>query len=71
VKGRAWEAEPHRQRGELLLALDPARVGDAEFLFRQAFDVARRQSAKSLEFRAASSLAKSCGRSNGTTRRET
>jgi predicted ATPase len=57
VTGRAWEAELLRQRGELLLALDPARAGEAESSFRQALDAARRQAARSLELRAALSLA--------------
>lgn len=57
VTDRAWEAELHRQRGELLLALDRARAGEAESSFRRAVEVARRQSAKSLELRAALSLA--------------
>jgi class 3 adenylate cyclase/predicted ATPase len=57
VTGRSWESELHRQRGELLLAFDPARADEAELSFRHALDVARRQSARSPELRAAMSLA--------------
>jgi predicted ATPase len=39
------------------LALEPARVGEAETYFEKAIEVARRQGAKSLELRAATSLA--------------
>jgi predicted ATPase len=55
--GRAWEAELHQQRARMLLALDPARAGEAESCFKQALEVARRQSAKSFELRAATGLA--------------
>src|SRR5262249_12737791 len=56
-----WEAELHRLRGELLLQRAegeaPARA-EAEACFRQALAVARRQSAKALELRAAMSLSR-------------
>jgi ATP/maltotriose-dependent transcriptional regulator MalT len=55
--GRPWESELNRQRGQFLLALEPARVGEAESYFAKAIEVARRQGAKSLELRAATSLA--------------
>jgi predicted ATPase len=52
-----YEAELHRLHGELLL--QAAGSGDeAEACFRQAFDVARRQQAKSWELRAAMSLSR-------------
>lgn len=54
---RCYEAEIHRLKGELLLAASPQASAEAEDCFRQALDVARRQEAKSLELRAASSLA--------------
>jgi TOMM system kinase/cyclase fusion protein len=63
---RYYEAELHRQRGELLL-LSAAQSHpdqgsqaqyDAETCFQQALDVARQQQAKSLELRAAMSLAR-------------
>ncbi len=57
---RWWEAELYRLKGELSLRLDdPSRtLPAAEEYFLQAFDIARRQSAKSLELRAAMSLAR-------------
>ncbi len=58
-----WEAELHRLRGELLLELSPDRAGEAESEFRTALAVARAQGAKSLEERAAESLARLAGRS--------
>jgi len=57
VTGRSWESELRRQKGQLLLALDPARASQAESCFKEALEVARRQKAKSLELRAATSLA--------------
>jgi predicted ATPase len=55
---RAWEAEVHRLKGELLLARSPSDQAGAEASFRQALDVARHQSAKSWELGAATSLAR-------------
>ena len=57
VTGRSWEAELHRQRAQILLALDPSRVSEAESHLKKSIAVARGQSAKSLELRAATSLA--------------
>ena len=57
VTGRSWEAELHRQRAQFLMALNPSRVGEAESHLKKAIGVARGQSAKSLELRAATSLA--------------
>jgi predicted ATPase len=57
VTGRAWEAELLRQRAQLLLALNGTRVSEAEAYLKDAITVARRQNAKSLELRAASTLA--------------
>jgi predicted ATPase len=62
VTGRAWEAELHRQRAQILLALNPSQVTEAESHLRKSVEVARRQSAKSLELRAATSLAELCSR---------
>jgi predicted ATPase len=65
-----WEAEIHRLRGELLLAASgiaeagaPAAIGasntaEAEACLVRALEIARRQAAKSLELRAATSLAR-------------
>jgi predicted ATPase len=55
--GRSWESELHRQRAEILLALDPAKVSEVEAHLKKSIEVARRQSAKALELRAATSLA--------------
>jgi predicted ATPase len=55
---RWWEAELYRLRGELLLRHTVAQPGEAEAYFQQALEVARRQEAKSLELRAATSLAR-------------
>jgi len=60
---RYFEAELHRLGGELLVRWDHGRAVDpppddteAELRFRQAIDIARRQQARSLELRAATSL---------------
>jgi predicted ATPase len=55
---RWWEAELHRVRGELLLTNTPNTSGEAEACFNQALDIAPKQSARSLELRAATSLAR-------------
>jgi len=55
---RFWEAELHRLKGELLLVLSTDKTTEAEACFRQALDIARRQEAKSLELRAATSLSR-------------
>ena len=52
------EAELYRLKGELLLAGANPGSEDAERCFRQALEIARRQSAKSLELRAATSLSR-------------
>jgi predicted ATPase len=54
-----WEAELHRLQGELLLPraeVETLARAEAEACFRQALAVARRQSARALELRAAMSL---------------
>ena len=55
--GRSWEAELHRQRAQFLVALNPSNVREAESHFKKAIEVARSQSARSLELRATTSLA--------------
>ena len=55
--GRSWEAELHRQRAGILLALNPSKTFEVELYFKKAIEVARRQSSKSLELRACISLA--------------
>jgi predicted ATPase len=58
VTGRAWESELRRQRGEILLSCDSTKITESEVSFKKATEAACRQSAKSLELRAATSLAK-------------
>jgi len=53
-----WEAELYRLRGELLLQHAVAQPEEAEACFQQALAVAHRQQARSLELRAAMSLAR-------------
>jgi class 3 adenylate cyclase/predicted ATPase len=55
---RFWEAEIHRLRGVLLLRQTMPQPEEAETWLQRALDVARRQEAKSLELRAAMSLAR-------------
>jgi predicted ATPase len=55
---RWWEAEMHRLKGMLLLALSPDHQVQAEACLHQALAVARHQQAKSLELRAAMSLSR-------------
>jgi len=55
---RWWEAEVHRLRGVLLLRQPGTPQAEAEAWLQRALDVARRQEAKSLELRAATSLAR-------------
>src|SRR5262249_39390665 len=55
---RCWEAEIARLRGVLLLRQPGTPLEEAEACFQHALDVARRQEAKSLELRAAMSLAR-------------
>ena len=55
---RWWEAEVCRLRGVLLLRQTVPQQEEAEACFQRALDVARRQEAKSLELRAAMSLAR-------------
>ena len=57
VTGRSWEAELHRQRAQILVALDPSKVSEAESHLKKSIEVARGQNAKSFELRAATSLA--------------
>jgi class 3 adenylate cyclase/predicted ATPase len=58
TSARFNEAELHRLKGELLLAGAEPGLGEAERCFRQALEIARRQSAKSLELRAVTSLSR-------------
>jgi predicted ATPase len=53
-----FEAELHRLKGEALLILSPKRAAEAEACYEQALAIARSQSAKLWELRAATSLAR-------------
>jgi predicted ATPase len=53
---RHWEADLHRSKGELLLAQGDEEKAEASLL--KAIEVAHRQSAKSWELRAATSLSR-------------
>ena len=55
---RWWQAELHRLRGQLRLAERRLNQADAEECFRYALAVSREQAARSLELRAATSLAR-------------
>lgn len=57
VTGRSWESELHRQRAQILVALNPSKIREAESHLKKSIEVARGQSAKSLELRATTSLA--------------
>ena len=57
--GRLWcSAELHRRRGQLLLKDTKPNLAQAEAQFQQAIEIARSQSAKFWELRAATSLAR-------------
>src|SRR5262245_9845471 len=55
---RRWEAEVYRRRGVVLSKQSMSAQQEAETWLRRALDVARRQQGKSLELRAAVSLAR-------------
>ena len=57
---RAFEAELHRVRGEMLLRHDHMNPVPAEAAFCRAIEIARGQGTRSFELRAALSLAKLC-----------
>ena len=58
TEGRQYEAEIDRLRGELLLKQDHSNAAAAQKCFELAIEIARSQSAKSLELRATMSLAR-------------
>jgi class 3 adenylate cyclase/predicted ATPase len=58
MEAHFYEAELHRLKGELLLQQSSDNHAEAETCFHQALNVARNQQAKSLELRAATSLAR-------------
>lgn len=55
---RYYIAELNRLRGELLLMADSSNSAQAELCFRTSIDIARRQSSRSWELRATTSLAR-------------
>ncbi|HSX83166.1 MAG TPA: hypothetical protein VLQ80_31985, partial [Candidatus Saccharimonadia bacterium] len=55
---RLYEPELYRLKGELLLQQQADNQAEAEICFHQAMAIAQSQQAKSLELRAASSLAR-------------
>ena len=55
---RYYEPDIHRVRGEVLLRQDSSNIPQAEECFRGAIEIAHKQSGKSLELRAATSLAR-------------
>ena len=55
---RCQEAELHRIKGEIYVARGPAYEREARSCFEESLEVARRQSARSWELRAAMSLGK-------------
>jgi class 3 adenylate cyclase/predicted ATPase len=57
-----WTPELDRVRGEVLLSMTPGSEDEAEGWFRKALDLACEQQVKSLELRAAGSLARLEGR---------
>src|SRR6516164_8395846 len=57
-ENRHYEAEMHRLKGELLVKQDDSNAAEARNCFERAVEIARRQSAKSLELRATMSLAR-------------
>jgi predicted ATPase len=56
-ENRVFEAEAHRLKGGLLLRRDDSNAAEAQSCYERAIKAARKQSAKSLELRAAMSLA--------------
>ena len=56
---RWWEAEIHRLKGVLLLSL--RNLAESEDCFERSIRIAQKQHAKSLELRAATSLARLWG----------
>jgi predicted ATPase/class 3 adenylate cyclase len=60
-ENRNFEAEMHRLKGDLLLKQDQSSAQEAQRCFERAIDVARKQSARSMELRATMSLARLLG----------
>jgi predicted ATPase len=58
TKEKWWEAEANRIAGEIVLKSPSPETAKAETYFQQALAIARKQQAKSLELRAAMSIAR-------------
>jgi predicted ATPase len=58
ARGAFYAPEIHRIKGEVLLRRTPAATAEAEGHFRTAIDLARARSEKSLELRAATTMAR-------------
>jgi predicted ATPase len=58
TEGRGYEAEIYRLKGELLLRQGDSNAAAAQKCFERAIEIARNQSAKSMELRASMSLAR-------------
>ena len=61
-KERKYEAEMHRLQGELMLSQDDPNTVEAFGCSERAIEIARKQTAKSLELRATMSLARLLGK---------
>ena len=57
-ENRFSEAGTHRLKGELLLEQNDSNTAEAQSCYERAIEIARRQSAKSFELRATTSLAR-------------
>jgi class 3 adenylate cyclase/predicted ATPase len=55
---RVWEAELYRLKGELLISEQSSRLAESESLIHKAIEIALARGAKSLELRAATTLAR-------------
>jgi len=58
TEGHAYDAEIYRLKGELLRRTGDSNAAEAQNCFERAIEIARNQSAKSLELRATMSLAR-------------
>ena len=57
-ENRAYESEFYRLKGELLVAQNRSTVSESQRCFQRAIEIANKQSAKSLELRATTGLAR-------------
>jgi predicted ATPase len=64
-ENRGFEAEIYRLKGELLLRQNHSNTAEVRSSFEHAIEIARRQSGKSLELRATTSLARMLAEQGG------